>query len=264
MTGEPIDHDRLDRLFDGDLDACEERRLLNEARRVDGACEELAKTRRAIELLHEPVETPDMTQEILGRVQARRAFLPPKWRRVVSSGRVAAAAVLLACIGAVALAQRAWPDATSWTPEPRPISAVVESGCSEAAVGVRELVDGLGGFAAIAPVLDASSDGTALRLSDGDRAATPISVSLTGCVEPRTAGGRVFTIGWSDGSVYECKSVGLSSSVSCTAMPFEVFQGPQSYRVLRVSDRATPAGAWIVNGELMLRDDDGRASDSRD
>jgi len=244
MTRDSFDHDRLDSLFDGELSASEERELLSAARRIDGAFEELAKTRRAIELLHEPIDTPDMTQDILASVHARRAFLPPKWRRVVSTGRLAAAIVLLVCVGAVAMVQRNWPEATTWTPEPRPISAVVECGRSEASLGVRQLVDGLGGITVIAPVMHESPESNTLRLSDG----LPVTFRL---ITPGERG--LVAVGWTNAPAGEGGAPGVFYS---GAMPFEVFDGSATFRALHASPALYPMGGWVVAEEFIVDEDD--------
>ncbi len=260
MTRDFFDRDRLDRFFDGDMDASEERRMLSDARRVDGAFEELAKTRRAIELLHDPVEAPDMTQSILGQVHARRAFLPPRWRRMVSAGRLAAAVALLTGIGAVAMVQRHWPEATSFTHEARLISAVVQSGQSEASLGVRRLVADLGGIAALAPVFAEIYTGDCtLRLGDGGSAPGTLCVAFgpeRASVESSRPK-RLAAVGLASGLAWEVPADivdrGMGGVFHAGAMPFEVFEGAATIRVWPAS---YPMGSWVVAEEFIVADND--------
>lgn len=95
-------HDRvIDEILDGDLSPERSQALLRGLRHDARACEALARTRIGIERLREPVDAPDLADQILGRVHARRRFLPARARKAVTAGRLAVAAGL---VGAVALA----------------------------------------------------------------------------------------------------------------------------------------------------------------
>lgn len=159
---------RIDALFDRELDATARRELIGEVRHNAGACEDVARTQRLVSLLREPVVAPDVTDDVLARVDRRRGFLTPRLRRMVTVGRLAAALGLISVVGVAALARRWWPEATTLTPQPTPITAVVESGRADAADGFRTLMDSVD--VAIAPVLDRPAPLAALlespRMSD--------------------------------------------------------------------------------------------------
>jgi len=159
---------RIDALFDRELDSAARREVIGEVRHDAGACEEVARTQRIVSMLREPVESPDVTDDVLARVDRRRGFLTPRLRRMVTVGRLAAALGLVAIVGVTALARRWWPEATTLTPQPAPITAVVESGRADAADGLRTLMDSVD--VAITPVLDRPASLAALlespRMSD--------------------------------------------------------------------------------------------------
>lgn len=109
---------------------------------IDGdprAAEALAKSEAMLDVLREPVSSPDLSAAILEDVGARREWLPPVLQRIIPAGRLAAAAVLLAVLSAGLLARRANPDAAIFRSGPTPVADVVRAGATEASAGVQSV-----------------------------------------------------------------------------------------------------------------------------
>jgi hypothetical protein len=128
-----IPEELVDRFFDRELDEGSRERFFGMLRADLGRCAEVAKTQRIVSMLREPVEAPDLTDQILARVRQRRGFLPERLRRMVKAGRLAVAACLLIGVLGFALGRRYFPGFFRFTPEPQPVSRVIASGQNEAA-----------------------------------------------------------------------------------------------------------------------------------
>jgi hypothetical protein len=100
----------IDALLDGELSEDRSRDALRRIRHDATASEDLARTRIAIDRLRSPIQTPDLSDAILGQVHARRRFLPTRTRNFVTAGRLAVAAGLVGAIGIASLVQRHAPD----------------------------------------------------------------------------------------------------------------------------------------------------------
>ncbi len=119
------DHE-IDRLLDGGLSREQSQDLLRAIRADARACEDLARTRICVERLREPVAAPDLTDAILSRVHLRRRFLPQHGRRLVTVGRVAAAAGLVGAVALASFVQRHAPQ-VRLAAEPAPVTRFVEA-----------------------------------------------------------------------------------------------------------------------------------------
>lgn len=138
--GKPrIPDELVDRFFDRELDEGSRERFFGMLRGDLRRCADVARTQRVVSMLRRPVPAPDLTDQILARIEERRGFLPLRLRRWVKAGRLAAAACILCGILGYAVGRRYAPDAFRFTPEPRPVTQVIESGRSEAAAGVQQL-----------------------------------------------------------------------------------------------------------------------------
>lgn len=130
MTRDPRDHLRgdelVDALLDGGLSHADARDAYDRLRRDPAACEDLARIRYTVARLAAPVETPDLTEAILHRVHDRRRFLPRRERRIVTVGRVAVAAGVVAAVGLASFIQRAVPQ-VNVAEAPAPVGRVVET-----------------------------------------------------------------------------------------------------------------------------------------
>ncbi len=102
-------------------------------------CAEVAKMQRAISLLREPIESPDVAERVLQEVHQQRRFLPERVRRFVTAGRLAAAGVALAGVLGLVVVDRYAPGALRLTPRARPVSDVVACTTGEAEQGVTQL-----------------------------------------------------------------------------------------------------------------------------
>jgi hypothetical protein len=92
--------------------------------------------RKMLDSLRTPIETPDLTETILQEVGRRRRWLAPSWQRVVTSGRLALAASLLAACAVVLVVQRANPEAAIFADRATPLTDVVRSSTTEASAGL--------------------------------------------------------------------------------------------------------------------------------
>jgi len=138
---EPNGGGDLDRYFDGDLSALRRRRLLEDL--AGERCEEVVRTNHALFRLKQPVDSIDVTDVVLQRVHARRAFLPRQLRSMIRAGRLGMAAVLLLSISSVVLLQRYNPGAIRLTAPDAPLSAVLEQSEQDTTAGLDTLSGGL-------------------------------------------------------------------------------------------------------------------------
>lgn len=129
----------VDAYFDRALDEATRERLFRSMLADPRQAELMARMQRTIGLLRAPVDAPDLTDQIMARVDRRRRFLPAGFRRMISFGRLAVAAGLLVVLLGVALTQRYAPRAVSLTPPERPLTAVIDAGKADAASGARRL-----------------------------------------------------------------------------------------------------------------------------
>lgn len=106
-------------------------------------CAEVARMQRAISLLREPIESPDVSARVLSEVHRRRRFIPESLRRFVTAGRLAAAGVALAGVLGLFVVERVSPGSLRLYPRSRPVSDVVARTTQEAARGVSSLVPGV-------------------------------------------------------------------------------------------------------------------------
>lgn len=137
------DHE-IDRLLDGGLSREQSQDLLRAIRADARACEDLARTRICVERLREPVAAPDLTDAILSRVHLRRRFLPQHGRRLVTVGRVAAAAGLVGAVALASFVQRHAPQ-VRLAAEPAPVTRFVEAAAPAAPeqAGLSQAVESL-------------------------------------------------------------------------------------------------------------------------
>jgi hypothetical protein len=84
--------------------------------------------------LREPVEAPDLTDAILGRVHDERPFLSPGVRRLLWVGRAMAACVAAGAVFGIVMTRRHAPETVRMVSvvRPAPLSAVVDSLGAEA------------------------------------------------------------------------------------------------------------------------------------
>ncbi|MFG0260736.1 MAG: hypothetical protein ACF8LK_10350, partial [Phycisphaerales bacterium JB041] len=89
------------------------------------------RTRVAVDHLRAPMDVPDMSAAILGRVHARRRFLPMRSRRLVTAGRLAVAAGFIGAVGIASLVQRHVP-AVRLAEETSSVTRIVEAAAPKA------------------------------------------------------------------------------------------------------------------------------------
>jgi len=106
-------------------------------------CAEVARMQRAISLLREPVDSPDVSARVLAEVHRRRRFIPDSLRRFVTAGRLAAAGVALAGVLGLFVVERVAPGSLRLSPRSRPVSDVVARTAQDAMQGVPSLAGGM-------------------------------------------------------------------------------------------------------------------------
>lgn len=116
----------IDALLDGELSDERSREVLRRVRHDAEACEDLARTRVAVDRLRAPIDAPDLSDAILGKVHARRRFLPRRSRRMVTAGRLAVAAGFIGAIGIASMVQHYVP-AVRLADEPTSVTRIVEA-----------------------------------------------------------------------------------------------------------------------------------------
>ena len=116
----------IDALLDGDLAHHDARDAIRRLQDQPHASEELALLRSTVERLRSPIEAPDLSKSILGGMDARRGFLPRRARRIVTVGRVAVAAGLIAAVGVASFLQRHVPQ-LRLDEGPTPVSLMVRT-----------------------------------------------------------------------------------------------------------------------------------------
>jgi hypothetical protein len=118
-------------------------------------CAEVARMQRAISLLREPIESPDVSDRVLAALARRRRFLPERLRRMVTAGRLIAAGVALAAVLGIAVVDRVAPGFLRLTESPRPVAGVVSRTAEDARQGVAQLA----GAVTTVRVMNQSGDG---------------------------------------------------------------------------------------------------------
>ena len=106
--------------------------------------ERLDEAEAMIGQLRKPLRTPDLSDAILGAVDARKSFVATGTRRFVTVGRLAAAASVLLAVGGVVLIERSHPILTALRNDVEPVSGMVSAaslpGSVPGSVGERERV----------------------------------------------------------------------------------------------------------------------------
>lgn len=112
----------MDRLFDRELSPEEQDRLAEELKRDPAALRRFRQTTDVLLALREPTEVPDLTDAVLRRLRERARLMPgcARRRRVLTPGRVAAAAAIIAAVAGIAV--------LDGTPQPRvPVRDLAET-----------------------------------------------------------------------------------------------------------------------------------------
>jgi hypothetical protein len=105
-------------------------------------CAEVARMQRAISLLREPIEAPDVSDRVLATLSRRRRFLPERFRKMVTAGRLIAAGIALAAVLGIAVVDRVAPGFLRLSDPPRPVTDVVSSTAEEGAAQLASALSG--------------------------------------------------------------------------------------------------------------------------
>ncbi|MCA9287815.1 MAG: hypothetical protein KDA05_04475 [Phycisphaerales bacterium] len=129
-----IPDDLVDRFFDDELSDPDRRAFLHSLPSDLARCEDVAKTRRAIDMLRAgSVPAPDLTGRIIATVDSRRGFASRRVRQMARVVRLGLAAGVVLFAGAIAAVERVAPDATRLVPAPTPLSTAIRESRAEMA-----------------------------------------------------------------------------------------------------------------------------------
>ncbi|MEZ6232806.1 MAG: hypothetical protein R3B68_01330 [Phycisphaerales bacterium] len=129
-----IPDELVDRFFDDELSEPERRAFLQSLPADLARCEDVAKTRRAIDLLRAgSVPAPDLTGRIIATVDSRRGFASRRVRQMARVVRLGLAAGVVLFAGAIAAVERVAPDATRLVPAPTPLTTAIRESQAEMA-----------------------------------------------------------------------------------------------------------------------------------
>lgn len=155
---EVIPDELVDAILDGEIDPQDEAQARQLVSKDEQAAARLDSTQRMLAALKDAdrsVECPDFSAAILAKVSSRRGLFSRRGLRRVLAYRSAAALLLLAGIAGLYTAQRISPDVVRLTPQPAPVSQVVEAMPTETAAmvsTVRGAVESLRNIVSPAPV----------------------------------------------------------------------------------------------------------------
>lgn len=143
MTTQPnherVSEDLVDSFFDRELNEGARDQFFKRLRSELPRCAEVAKTQRMISMLREPTEQRDVSARVLSELSRRKRFLPERLRRMVTTGRLMAAGVALAFVLGVAIVDREAPGFFRLTPQPKPVSGLVNSSAADARLGMQQI-----------------------------------------------------------------------------------------------------------------------------
>lgn len=108
----------IDAAMDGELDPAIQKEIGNALQYDPARRQEFHDTRDAINALRMPIESPDLSDQVLERAHRHRRFIPRKLRQQVRAGRVGMAALLLVTLLGVATLQRMYPRLTTIASQP--------------------------------------------------------------------------------------------------------------------------------------------------
>ncbi|MEK6704024.1 MAG: hypothetical protein AABZ53_17340, partial [Planctomycetota bacterium] len=118
--------DPIDAYFDGEADrrSAEFRGAFVKSRKFRS---DVAATEEMISDLKRPLKGPDLSARILAAVDDRKPFVTGQARRIVTVGRLAAAASILLLLTGAVLVERMRPGTIELTPRPTPVSGLVDA-----------------------------------------------------------------------------------------------------------------------------------------
>lgn len=114
----------IDAAMDGELDPAIQKEIGNALQYDPARRQEFHDTRDAINALRMPIESPDLSDQVLERAHRHRRFIPRKLRQQVRAGRVGMAALLLVTLLGVATLQRMYPRLTTIASQPTPVANI--------------------------------------------------------------------------------------------------------------------------------------------
>jgi hypothetical protein len=145
-SNEPISDDLVNAFFDRELTEGASDEFFSKLRSNLPRCAEVARTQRAISLLREPIEAPDVSGRVLATLASRRRFLPERLRRMVTAGRLLAAGIALAAVAGIAVVDRVAPGFLRLTQSPQPVTDVVTRTAEEARHSAAQLASAMNGL----------------------------------------------------------------------------------------------------------------------
>ncbi|MFN7021262.1 MAG: hypothetical protein ACK4WH_08060 [Phycisphaerales bacterium] len=130
------------------------------------------------------VDVPDLTASILNAVDAERPFLSRQTRRMVIAGRFALGLSIVGVVAFIAVAHRLSPSSLEFSPQPTPLSAVVETVQNEAQVKLADLQRQVRSVAALSDESSSPSQVLYTLVLPGGGSGQAMAVGLTTMVGP--------------------------------------------------------------------------------
>ena len=106
----PIPDDLVDQFLDREISDADRARLTGALDADSGVCERLARLSFALTRMKRGVKAPDLSEQILDRVDRLRGFVPTKHRPLVRLGRIAVAASMFGIIAGAVIVRRSTPE----------------------------------------------------------------------------------------------------------------------------------------------------------
>lgn len=130
----------IDAYFDRELAPETEAQFARRLARDADLAMRFAESEEAVEAIGRPIQTPDLSSQILAEVGRRRGWIGARLQRLVSVGRVAIAAAILLALAVTLTVRRLTPDAAIFPQAPTPIADVADCAASDANCNVAEFL----------------------------------------------------------------------------------------------------------------------------
>lgn len=127
---EPLDggipDELVDRFFDREISASDRARLFGALDSDAGICERMARLSFVLSRMKKGVRAPDLSDQILDRVDRVRGFVPASRRPLVRLGRLAVAASMFGLIAGAVIVRRSAPEVVEMG-QPMPLRDVARA-----------------------------------------------------------------------------------------------------------------------------------------
>jgi len=148
-----IPDEMVDAFFDRELTEGASDEFFAKLRSNLPRCSEVAQVQRAISMLRQPIEAPDVTDRVLATLSHRRRFLPERLRKMVTRGRLVAAGIALTGVLGIAIVDRVSPGMLRLSTPAQPVSGLVSSAAPQSRTGMAQLANAANGIRIVTEVM---------------------------------------------------------------------------------------------------------------